>query len=207
MTNTAKSSSMKCNTFVLNELIDQMVCNNDMEDCFIGECQLCSSKSVVDILIKKSVLILMKIARGLFWKKLDNKFDLQQVTSSVEALLDQIEEKWSSFLLHTYCNRRQREYIADLRAQSSKTTFIVAQVDISMNYNLIRLREVQQASFSQKQASIFTIHITIGKEHRDIAIISNSIEHSITFVYCAQKVLADYLKKNMPFVKKIIYVR
>ena len=138
---------------------------------------------------------------------MDNKFDLQQVASSVIALLAQIEEKWSSFLLHTYCNRRQREYIDDLRAQSSKTTFIVAQVDFSMNYNLIRQREVQQAFFSQKQASIFTIHITIGKEHRNIAIISNSIEHSITLVYCAQKVLADYLKKNMPSVKKIIYIR
>ena len=198
---------MKCNTFVLNELIDQMVCNNDMEDCFIGECQLCSSKSVVDILIKKISVDLDENCTWTIWKKLDNKFDLQQVTNSVEALLDQIEEKWSSFLLHTYFNRRKREYIADLRAQSSKTTSIVAQVDFSMNYNLIRQCEVQQAFFSQKQASTFTIHITIGKEHRDIAIISNSMEHSITFIYCAQKVLADYLKKNMPFVKKIIHVK
>ncbi|CAF3160978.1 unnamed protein product, partial [Rotaria sp. Silwood2] len=162
---------MRYNTFTVNELIDQVVCNNDMEDCVIGECQLCSTKSIVDILTEKISVNLDENCSWTIWKKLDNRFDLQQVTSSVEALLDQIEEKWSSFLLHTFCNRRQREYIANLRAQSSKTTFIVAQVDFSMNYNLIRQREVQQAFFSQKQASIFTIHITIGKEHRDIAII------------------------------------
>jgi hypothetical protein len=87
------------------------------------------------------------------------------------------------------------------------TTFVVAQMDFSMNYILIRQREVQQGFFSQHQASIFTIHLTIGKEQRDIAIISNSIEHNAAFVYSTQKIFLDYVKKKFPSVKKIRYIR
>ena len=76
-----------------------------------------------------------------------------------------------------------------------------------MNYTLIRQREVHQDFFSQRQASLFTIHLTVGEEHRDIAIISDSMEHNVTFVYCAQRMVVDCVKKNIPFVKKIIYIR
>ncbi|CAF4441079.1 unnamed protein product [Rotaria socialis] len=128
------------------------------------------------------------------------------MTGSIEALLAEIEEQWPLFMLHTFCNRKQRDYISDLRAQSTKTTFVVAQIDFSMNYTLIRQREVQQGFFSQSQVSLFTVHLTVGKEHFDMAIISNSMEHNVAFVYCAQQIIVDYVKKNIPLAKKIIYV-
>ena len=75
-----------------------------------------------------------------------------------------------------------------------------------MNYTLIRQREVQQG-FSQHQATLFTAHLTIGNEHRDLAIISDYMEHTTAFVYCAQRIIVDFVKKNFPFVTKINYVR
>ena len=76
-----------------------------------------------------------------------------------------------------------------------------------MNYTLIRQREVQQGFFSQHQVTLFTIHLTIGQEHRNLAIISDYMEHTTSFVHCAQKLLVQYVKKNFPLVKKINYVR
>jgi hypothetical protein len=55
---------------------------------------------------------------------------------------------------------------------------VVAQIVFSMNYTLMRQREVQQGFFSQHQVSLFTIHLTIGDEHRNLAIISNYMEHT-----------------------------
>ncbi|CAM4926849.1 unnamed protein product [Rotaria socialis] len=63
---------------------------------------------------------------------------------SVDSLLTEIKERWSTFLLHAYSNREQREYIKDLRSQSTDKSFIVAQIDFSMNYTLLRQREVKQ---------------------------------------------------------------
>ncbi|CAF3771436.1 unnamed protein product [Rotaria sp. Silwood1] len=202
-----KSSSMKLNIFDIKDLINEMVCYDDKEDCFIGECQQCSTKSLINILTRTINVDLDENCSWTIWQKLNNKFDLQQSTGSVEAFLAQIEAQWSSFILHTFCNRSQREYIAELRTQSTKTTFVVAQIDFSMNYTLIRQREVQQGFFSQQQASLFTTHLTIGKEHRDIAIISDSMEHNMPFVYCAQRIIVDYVTKNFPSIKKIVYIR
>ena len=106
---------------------------------------------------------------------------------SVDCLLTEIKERWSTFLLHTHCNRQQCEYIKDLSSQSTDKSFIVAQIDFSMDYTLIRQREVQQGFFSQHQATLFTIYFTIGNEQRNLVIISNYIGHTSAFVYCAQK--------------------
>ena len=121
--------------------------------------------------------------------------------------MNEIEEQWPYFLMHSYCNRQQREYITQLRVQSNKQNFIVAQIDFSMNYTLIRQHEVQQGFFSQHQATLFTIHLIIGNEHRDLAIVSNSMEHTTSFVYCAQRMIVEFVKKHYPLVKKINYLR
>ena len=76
-----------------------------------------------------------------------------------------------------------------------------------MNYTLIRQREVQPSFFSHHQATLFTIHIIRGREHRNLAIISDHLEHTTAFVYCAQKILVQFTKKNFPLVQKINYIR
>lgn len=73
-----------------------------------------------------------------------------------------------------------------------------------MNYTLIRQREVQQGFFNQHQTSLFTIHLIIGKEQRNLAIISNYMEHTTAFVYCAQKILVEFIKNNFHLVKRSI---
>jgi hypothetical protein len=191
----------------MKDLITQMVCTISNEKCFNGECDACPEENIRDILTDNIMLDLDDECSWSLWKKVNNKFDLQQMSGSVDSLLTEIEERWSSFLLHTHINREQREYIKDLRCQSTEKTFAVAQIDFSMNYTLIRQREVQQGFFSYHQATLFTIHLTIGKEQRNIAIISNYMEHTTAFVHCAQKILSEFIKKNFPFVKKINYVR
>lgn len=191
----------------MNNLIDQMVCSVKTEDCYIGECDDCPTISLTEILTKHIQCDLDEECSWTIWKKLNSKFDLQKVTGSLDSLLNEIEEQWPCFLLHSYCNQQQREYISQLREKSTKRTFIVAQIDFSMNYTLIRQREVQQGFFSQHQATLFTVHLTIGPEHRDIAIVSDSMDHTAAFVYCAQRIIVDFVKQHYHLAKKINYLR
>ena len=191
----------------MNGLITQMVCAIQQEECFIGECDNCSKQNLIDTLTHNNSIDHDEECAWTVWKKVNNKFDLQQITGSVDSLLTEIEDKWDVFLFHVYCNRQQREHIKELREKSTNKTFLVAQIDFSMNYTLIRQREVQQGFFSQHQATLFTIHLTIGKEQRNVAIISNYMEHTTSFVFCAQQILVQFIKKNFPLVKKINYVR
>jgi len=191
----------------MNGLITQMVCAIQQEECFIGECDNCPKENLIDTLTHSNAIDHDEECAWTVWKKVNNKFDLQHITGSVDSLLTEIEDKWDVFLFHVYCNRQQREYIKELREKSTNKTFLVAQIDFSMNYTLIRQREVQQGFFSQHQATLFTIHLTIGKEQRNVAIISNYMEHTTSFVFCAQQILVRFIKKNFPLVKKINYVR
>jgi hypothetical protein len=191
----------------MKDLIASMVCNAETEDCFYGRCGSCPKENIIDNLINKNDMDVDEECSWTIWKKLNSKFDLQKVSGSVDSLLTEIEERWPAFLIHTYLNRQQRDHIKELRKQSTDKTFAVAQIDFSMNYTLIRQREVQQGFFSQHQVTIFTAHLTIGQEHRNLAIISDYMEHTTTFVYCAQKLIAEFINKNFQLVKKINYVR
>jgi hypothetical protein len=194
-------------TLTMDDLINQMVCSEQTEDCYIDECDDCPATELTTILTERIEINLDEECSWTIWKKLNNKFDLQKVIGSLNALLNEMEEQWSYFLLHSYYNRQQREYIKNLRAQSTKKTFIVAQIDFSMNYTLVRQREVQQGFFSQHQATLFTIHLVVGSEHRDEAIVSDSMHHNTAFVYCAQGVIVNFVKNHYRLVKKINYLR
>ena len=198
------SASEKIN---MKDLITRMVCTIQKEEFFNEQCHDCSIENIIHIRTHNNFMDLDDECSWMLWKKVDNKFDLQQVIDSVDSLLTEVKDRWSTFLLYTYCNRQQREYIKDLRSQSTDRSFVVAQIDFSMNYTLIRQREVQQGSLSQRQATLFTIHLTIGKEQRNLAIISNYMKHTTPFVYCAQKILVEFIKKNFPLIKKINYLR
>ena len=191
----------------MNDLIKKINCPNAEEKCFTGECDNCPVENLVDILSHNNDIDYDEECFWNIWKKANNKFDLQQIIGSVDSLLTDIEDRWDGFLLHVYCNRQQRDYIKHLREISSNKTFLVAQIDFSMNYTLVRQREVQQGFFTQHQVSLFTIHITVGQEQRNVAVISNHMEHTTAFVYSAQKILVHFIKKNFPLVQKINYVR
>ncbi len=114
--------------------------------------------------------------------------------------------KWNNIPIDR-SNRPLLEYITHLRSQSTDKIFIIAQIDFCMNYTLVRQREVQQGFFSQHQVTLFTIHLMIGSEHQEMAIVSDSMEHTTTFVYYAQRMIVNFLKKYFPLVKKINYLR
>jgi DNA polymerase elongation subunit (family B) len=190
----------------MKDLISRMVCTSETEACFSGKCDQYPRENLLDILINNSNIDLDDECSRTLWKKANNKFDCQQVTVSLDSLFAEIDQRWPAFLLHTYCNREQRDYIKELRTQSTDKTSIVAQIDFSINYTLLRQREVQQGFFSHHQATLFTIHLTVGQQHRNLAIISDCMEHTTSFVYCAQGILVQFVKKNFPLVKKINYV-
>ena len=82
----------------------------------------------------------------------------------------------------------------------------VTRIDFSMNYTLIRQCEVQKGFFSQYQATLFTIHLAIGQEQRNLAIISNYMEHTTACIYCTQQILIQFINKKFPLVKLISYL-
>ncbi len=53
----------------------------------------------------------------------------------------------------------------------------------------------------------FAIHLTMGQEHRNLAIMSDCMEHTTSFVYRTQRILVQFIKKNFSSVKNIHYLK
>ncbi|CAF4451074.1 unnamed protein product, partial [Rotaria sp. Silwood2] len=117
------------------------------------------------------------------WKKLNSRYELLHLTGIFRALLEEIDDLWPNFITHSFHTREQRDYIALIKEKSSITTFAVVQ-----------------------QATIFTVYIRIGEEHRNLVIISDYLAHDTRFVYSGQKIIIDFLRKEYPNIFKINYV-
>ena len=110
-------------------------------------------------------------------------------------------------MIHSYFNQEQRSYINNLRLLSNDTSYVTVQIDFAENYRLIRQREAQAAHWNNLQVTLFTVHIKVGTNHKNMVIISDYMRHDTAFVYCAQRLIVEFIQKHYPQITKINYLR
>ncbi|CAF4104405.1 unnamed protein product, partial [Rotaria sordida] len=187
-------------------LINRIICSIPTENCFTRQCNMCGMINPSDIFKENNNINYDENAIWSQWKTLNNKVDLFHMNGSYDSLLDEIDSHWTTFLLHSYFTTEQKEYIKNLRLNSSDNTYIVAQIDFAENFTIFHQREVQGYHWNNKQITIFTIHLKAGLINKNVVIISDYMSHNTIFVYVAQGLIVDFIKTNFPLVKKINYL-
>ena len=201
------TNSSTSDKITANELVNLVICGIPQEDCYTRECESCGENLPSNFLSLNREIDENDICSWSKWKTFDNRVDFQAYSGSISLLLREINTQWSKFLLHSYCTQAQREYIAQIRSQSSSQSYVVAQIDFAENYTFVRQREPQSAHWNNTQATLFTIHLKIGLNHKNLCIISDYRSHDTAFVYVAQKYITDFVKRNYPSVTMINYLR
>lgn len=141
------------------------------------------------------------------WVNVNNHVELQHFSGSFRSLIDKLNNLWPSFITHTFVTRQQRDYIKTLKLTSGFTTFAVIHIDFAENFSFVIQKEIQSAYWNTKQASLYTVVINVGTDHRSMVIISNRMTHDTSFVYCTQQLIVDFIRDEYPTVTKINYVR
>ncbi|CAF1510324.1 unnamed protein product [Adineta ricciae] len=191
----------------LSNLIDSVVCDQPNDNCFLNCCSRCNRRLPSSILQQHFIIVDEDDEwTWSIWKTTNKKVDLHHIHGSIMSLLGEIDGQWKKFLTHSYFNREQRSYINNLRLLSSDTSYATVQIDFAENYTIIRQREVQAAHWNNVQVTIFTVHIKVGTTHKNMAIVSDYMRHDTAFVYCAQRIIVDFLKKHYPQITKISYI-
>lgn len=190
----------------MKKLIEQTVCTQPSEYCYYRQCVHCRQLKASDILSDGIDVETQDLASWSIWKKVNSRYELLHLTGTFRVLLEVIDNLWPDFLTHSFYSHKQRDYIALIKEASSITTFAVVQLDFAQNFSFVIQREVQSAYYSRQQATILTVYIKIGEEHRNMVVISDYLAHDTRFVYCAQKVIIDFLRKEYPNIQKINYV-
>jgi len=189
-------------------LIDSVVCDQPNDNCFLNCCNRCNNRLPSSILQSHFIIVDEDDEwTWSIWQTTNKKVDLHNIHGSVASLLDEIDEQWTKFVIHSYFNREQRSYISNLRLLSNDTSYVTVQIDFAENYTIIRQREVQAAHWNNLQVTLFTVHIKAGTNHKNMVIISDYMRHDTAFVYCAQRLIVEFIKKHYPQVTKINYLR
>ena len=190
----------------LRQLISLTVCEQAVEDCYYRTCSKCKNSKLSEILIGDTQIDLQEKTNWSSWKKIHNRYELVHSNGSFDVLLKEIDDLWSSYITHNFCTHKQREYIVLLKEESHLSKYIVIQMDFAQNFAFVIQQEVQCAFYFRQQATLFTIYIRVGDEHRNMVIISDSLTHDNKFVHAAQKILIEFIKVEYPNVPVINYV-
>lgn len=193
-------------SFTTKQLIEKTICSSATEDCFYRRCIDCLEKKPSIILLEGLDVEIYDLASWSMWKKTRSRYELLHLSGTLETLLEELDDLWSAFLIHSFYTAKQRDYIALIKETSSLTTFSVIQLDFAQNFSLIIQREIQSAYYSRQQATIFTVYVRVGNEHRNMAIISDYLSHDTKFVFCAQQLIMDFVKREYPNIVKVNYV-
>ncbi|CAF4040399.1 unnamed protein product [Rotaria sp. Silwood1] len=200
-----KQSDTKWN---IEQLIKSLLCTSSTEQCYSQKCSNCQDKFPSCILTKTDSEysnVEDDEISWFNWVRTLGKIHLQEIHSDESTLIGTIDDQWPVLLYHHFLKDQQKSYIDSIKKQSNDNDYVVVTCDFSENYILVAQREVQSAHWSTQQASLFTIHIKIGKSQANLAIISNYLNHDTAFVYYCQKMITDFIKNNFPLVKKVIY--
>ena len=190
----------------IKQLREQTICISPSESCYYRQCDDCRHLKASDILSDGIDIEIRDSASWSIWKKVNVRYELLHLTGTFQALMEEIDDLWPNFITHSFYTHKQRDYIAFIKEMSSITTFTFVQLDFAQNFSFVIQREVQSAYYSRQQAAILTVYIKIGEEHRNMVFISENLTHDTRFVYCAQKSIVDFLRKEYHNVIKINYV-
>ncbi|CAF1540342.1 unnamed protein product [Adineta ricciae] len=190
----------------IKTLLEQTICSSPSEQCYYRQCDGCRTIKASDILSNGIDVEVQDECSWSIWKKVQLRYELLHVTGAFQALLGEIDSLWSNFITHTFNTSQQRDYIAMIKELSSFSTYAIVQLDFAQNFSFVIQREIQSGYYCRQQATIFTVYIRIGDEHRNMVIISNYLAHDTRFVYSAQKIIIEFLKKEYRTILKVNYV-
>jgi hypothetical protein len=192
--------------FSINDLISLTLCQQKLEDCYYRTCSNCKNANVSKLLKSHRQIDFQDKTTWSSWKKINNRYELVHANGSFEILLQEIDNLWSNFITHHFYTHKQREYIVLLKDESRFNTYIVIQLDFAQNFAFVIQQEVQCAFYYRQQATLFTVYIKVGDEHRNMVIISDSLTHDNKFVHAAQRIVIEFIKTEYPNVSTINYI-
>lgn len=187
-------------------MISLLICQEETTNCYLQECLICSKNLPSDFFaeqLKINEINEEDDVTWMIWERSEKRTELQRHTTSIISLLEKFDSLWAKFLIHHFYTIQQRDYITKIKTESSENGFAVVQLDFAQNFTLFSQSAIQSSYWSQKQVSIFTVHIKFGKGHRNLAFISDYMKHTTEFVYQCQIYIVNFIKKWYPNVKHL----
>jgi len=148
-------------------------------------------------------------------KKLLSSFEkkiypVRHVISPVDEFLQMLSNGLEKLLVHSFVVSKQRDFLNDKKRKLMKNECIVI-CDFSENYAFIIQNSIQGIHWNNDQATVHPFSIYYKNDRDELKIISfvcisECLNHDTVAVHLNQRQLIEFIKSNLPGIKKIIYM-
>ena len=109
---------------------------------------------------------------------------------------------------HSYISKAQEKYLKKRKEELEGNTALFLG-DFAENYKFAVQDEVQDFDWNNLQCALHPVIINYKEnsllEHISYCVLSDDLNHDVSFVYQVQKVFLSHLKVNCPFINKVEY--
>ncbi len=192
----------------LKWILENIICDTQAEKCMYGFCPSCPKKfgqifhelkDVTDVTFYQ-------------WKTTDG-VEMIEISENVDLFKTRLRAKIPIVLKHHFVVKQQNKFIEIWKnSVAAHPHEAMVKVDFAMNYSFVFQNEVQSAHWNRKQATIhpffvnFCCPVTKEVKFRTYIAISDHLKHDTICFYAFQAEFIKLIKKDLPFVTKIVYV-
>ena len=133
---------------------------------------------------------------------------LQTIISPADEFLQILREGLNKLLRHSYVVIKQNEFL-NSKKENLKPNECIVIVDFAENYSFVVQNAIQGVHWNNNQATVHPTAIYYKDENqlkfKSLVSISECLNHDTIAVHLFQSKIVDFIKKDIPKVKKIIY--
>ncbi len=192
----------------LKWVLANIPCDAQSEKCMFGFCPSCPKN------IGQVFLELKDVTDVTFyqWKTTDG-VEMTEISEPVDEFRTRLRAYIPAVLKHHFLVKQQNKYIETWkRSVFANPNEAFVKVDFAMNYSFVFQNEVQCAHWNRKQATIHPFFVNFWcpvmqkVSFRTYIAISHHLKHDTVCFYAFQREFIQLLKKDLPFLTKIVYV-
>lgn len=205
--NLTRNDDLKMENY--KDCLASIICSEPDDNCFLNSCEKCPGTEtfrnhLLDLLTKSSVTE-VKYA---VWTESDRS-TLLTVHESIEEFVDNLCQGLEKLKPHSYISKKQSAFIKSKKENLSPNEVLVC-FDFSENYAFVVQDAAQAFHYNNDQSTVFPVlyyyKTKSGIFHKSCIFLSESTKHDTAAVYTVLTQLIPIIRKDVPQVKKIIYV-
>jgi len=193
------------------DLLKYLVCSPDRRECMVQWCSECpkSTDSLEDYLLQLLSEEYEQDQPIEFWQWMatDHANLIQQKESQIDYV-ELVVSQMQKLTAHSYISKAQAKYLKKRKEQLECNTALFLG-DFAENYKFVVQDEVQGFHWNNLQCSLHPVVIYYKEnsllKHISYCVLSDDLNHDVSFVYQVQKVVLSHLKVNCPFINNVEY--
>ena len=134
--------------------------------------------------------------------------DHSSLTGQIEDFIEIICNSLQELTTHSFISKSQAEYLQQRKDNIDNET-VISLGDFAENYSFVVQGKVQSFHWNNLQCTFHPVVLYYKIDdllmHKSFCIISDDLKHDVDMVHEVQEVIVNYIKAEMPQIKRIEY--